>query len=120
MGVSGTHCPTGLVKGPKRCNSGILGCYRGLDGVAGSHWGVTGAQEVLQLRSQVRAENGGVQVGRVATICCPGGGVATGASQFRWETTGLPPTEDRRNSLLPTSKTQTSTSINFLIVTSNF
>ena len=38
-----------LVLGPSRCNIGMLGCYRVLEGVTGSHWAVTEAEEVLRV-----------------------------------------------------------------------
>ena len=97
----------GLLQRPRWCCKVPLGCYWGPGGDRveesgeGREWRGSGGQGCHHLLPGRRRGDGS-------------------GSQFRWETTGLPPTEDRRNSLLPPSKTQTSTSINFFIVTSHF
>ena len=90
-----------------------------LEGIAGSQWGVTvgGAGGVL-----IGEESGEGVEWRGSGGCGLPPSVAR-EEAWRWEPptesptdTGLlPPTEDRRNSLLPPSKNQTSTSIKFLI-----
>ena len=112
--MSGGHCPNGLVKWPRRCNMDMLGCCRVPLGCCWGPGGVT-----VEESGEGREWRG--SGGQGCHHLLPGRRRGDGSgSQFRWETTGLPPTEDRRNSLLPPSKTQTSTSINFFIVTSHF